>query len=675
VVTVYSRATKLARYRRATLAAVAIVLAVVVDAAGGVAGARPQGTIAFASNRTGNVELYSIRADGTQLGQLTRTRATEEGPLFSPDGQRILFLRGGELWVMNADGSRQRRLARSAYNPSWSPDSRRVAYDDFKFIAVVGVDGRRLLRIRGQRASWSPDGRWLAFERQAGDRTDLAIVGSDGHGLRAIRRGIGRLLSWSPAGGLIAYWAKDDGIDVVQSNGRGARRLLRPYAYGFVWSPDGRRFAFEDGTGLHVASLAGGSRRILASKGLARLEVPAWSPDGGWIAVSIMRAQATSLDLLVLAADGSSSRRIAIRAPRPYGSDIRSPSWRPRGVTAARLGRRPAAPLPSERVSASTFQAAATGSIGELAADGARVAVVVDFAGGCASVEVWEPLRRRAVQLKRPCRPDEASNREGTREVTLAGTRAAWLSTAGGNSLEQYVETATLTRRRPVGIASEFAPQGDADYGAFVAGLAGDGSLLAFAVEQRCSKYQEGEFACPPDRRSGHVVAATVWRIAGGRRACPAGCARVTEATSELTVLAVDRGRIAVRTETGVRLLAADGRTLREFAVKARTAALSGSRLAVRTTDAVELYDSDSGLRTAQLPVAGNVRLEDLEGEILVTAAGGTITLRRLDDGRTTTIRRGRVARAQLEPPGLFVAAARTVTFTPRRQVLRRLGD
>jgi WD40-like Beta Propeller Repeat len=460
----------------------------------------------------------------------------------------------------------------------------------------------------------------------------------------------------------------------VQPDGRGARRLLRADAYGFVWSPDGRRFAFLDGTGLRVGPVAGGSRRILASKPFVRLEAPAWSPDGRWIAVTIMLPPADNLDLLVVAADGSSSRRIAICAPRPYGSDIRSPTWRPRSAAAARLGSRPAASLPSQTVSASRFQAAGTGSIGLLAADGARVAVVVDFAGGCAAVEVWEPLRRRAVLLKRPCRPDEASNREGTWDVALAGTRAAWFSTAGGNSLEQSVATATLTRRRPVEIASEDA-EGDAQYGTFVAGLAGDGALLALAVEQRCSEYQEGEDACPPGRKSGNVVAATVWRIAGGRRGCPAGCARVADAQGELTVLAVDRGRIAVRTEAGLRLLAADGRTLRELAVRARTAALSGSRLAMRTADAVEVYDIDSGLRTARFAVAPSASLEDLEGDILVTAAGGTVTLRRLGDGRTATIHTHGVARAQLEPPGLFVGAGRRVTFTPMSQLLRRLGD
>ena len=50
------------------------------------------------------------------------------------------------------------------------------------------------------------------------------------------------------------------------------------------------------------------------------------------------------------------------------------------------------------------------------------------------------------------------------------------------------------------------------------------------------------------------------------------------------------------------------------------------------------------------------------------------MTLQTLANGRTTTIRAGGVARAQLEPSGLFVAGYRRLTFTPMRDVLRRLG-
>jgi hypothetical protein len=152
-------------------------------------------------------------------------------------------------------------------------------------------------------------------------------------------------------------------------------------------------------------------------------------------------------------------------------------------------------------------------------------------------------------------------------------------------------------------------------------------------------------------------------------------CSAVAKAEGELSVLAVDAGRIAVRTETGLRLFTAAGRVLRNIDVKPQAAALSGKRLAVRTDSAVEVYDTENGDRLEGLSVPKAVRLEDLSGDILVTAWGGTVTLRRLGDGRTITIHAGRTGLAQLERPGLFVASARRVTFMPMREVLRRLGE
>jgi hypothetical protein len=140
-------------------------------------------------------------------------------------------------------------------------------------------------------------------------------------------------------------------------------------------------------------------------------------------------------------------------------------------------------------------------------------------------------------------------------------------------------------------------------------------------------------------------------------------------------VLAVDAGRIAVRTDSGVRLLTAGGDVLQDFDVTARRAALSGNRLAVRTASAVEIYDTGSGKLTRRFPAAPRLTLQDLDGGTLVTASVRAVTLRRLSNRRTTTIRFARLVRAQLERSGLFVAAGRRVTFTPMREVLRRLGD
>ena len=342
---------------------------------------------------------------------------------------------------------------------------------------------------------------------------------------------------------------------------------------------------------------------------------------------------------------------------------------------------------------------ATRGRVTALAADGDRVALIVaapyvqthGSTFDCASVVVWEPMGR-VVRLQRPCGPgQDISNREGTRGVTLAGTRAAWLHLDGGNTLETIMKTATVAHPSLVTIA--YGASSEGGDGEFPREPFGDGTLLAFTVEQRCDAdavLNQGPGApnqCPPGRKTGYVTAATVWRMSGIDRCpemygfstpTPSGvrrCSRVATADGELSVLGVDAGRIVVQAESGLRLLSAGGSVLQEFDVRARSAALSGNRLAVRTANAVEVYDTSSGQRTAQFPAASALKLQDLDRDILVTALGGTVTLRRLGDGRTSTIRAGGTALAQLESPGLFVAGDRRVTFTPMRDVLRQLGN
>jgi hypothetical protein len=216
-------------------------------------------------------------------------------------------------------------------------------------------------------------------------------------------------------------------------------------------------------------------------------------------------------------------------------------------------------------------------------------------------------------------------------------------------------------------------------------GPVGDGRLLAFTLEVRCGDPDSGgDPPCPPGREAGDVVAATVWRSARRGRCpdvtdySPGHCARVAKAKGELTVLAVDAGRIAARTDHGVRLLTGGGGRLRDFpAADARAAALSGSRLAVRVPGAVEIYDTGSGRLLRSFPVGGSARLdrlEDLDHGILVTAMGRTVTLRRLRDGRTARIHTHGSAHAQLERAGLFVAGGHRVSFIPMHDVLRLLG-
>ena len=330
----------------------------------------------------------------------------------------------------------------------------------------------------------------------------------------------------------------------------------------------------------------------------------------------------------------------------------------------------------------------ATGApIGAIAADGKRAALVVRLGCRavvgvcsttehlCAVVDVWEPVRGRESRIEHTCPNDFIPSTGG---IALAGRRVGWLQTFFGTTdTETIVKTATLARPRPVEVAyalgSAYGYYGDATLAPV-----GDGGLLAFTVERRCAGEGEDGPPCPTGRKPHDVIGATIWRVPGRGR-CPGDsvvrrCARVAKANGELTVLAVDAGRIVARTDDGVTLLTPTGEHVRDFPVaKVRGGVLSGSRLALRVPGAVEIYDTGSGELVKSLPMRLD-RLEDIEHGILVTATKRTVTLRRLSDGHTARIHTRAIPHAQLEPSGLFVAAGHRVTFLPMADILRRLG-
>ncbi|MCZ7585096.1 MAG: OmpA family protein [Deltaproteobacteria bacterium] len=85
--------------------------------------------IAFASNVTGNYEIYTIKPDGSGLLQLTSRPDADIEPTWSPDGRKIAFVsnvnKDWNLWMMNADGTGMTQLTVEESHdggPSWGKD-------------------------------------------------------------------------------------------------------------------------------------------------------------------------------------------------------------------------------------------------------------------------------------------------------------------------------------------------------------------------------------------------------------------------------------------------------------------------------------------------------------------------------------------------------------------------
>lgn len=258
---------------------------------------------------------------------------------------------------------------------SWSPDGRRVAFIGRTpaglELQVAGPDlasPRSVARVGtfGGMAVWSPDGGMLSYASTAAGSPDIWVAAADGGEGRRLTtsEGIEFPVAWHPAGDRIAYIHSSAdgriGCSVVEvATGRIAPMVEgMPDACG-TWSPDGTRLALNPlrvgGSTIWVADADGRNPRQLTTEGYEALPDDlrqAWSPDGGQILYVSTRTGRS--DLWVAPADSG--------APRQLTRDLRNDwdgAWSPDGRHVAFLSDRggqtdiwvaPAAGGPERRV-------------------------------------------------------------------------------------------------------------------------------------------------------------------------------------------------------------------------------------------------------------------------------------------------------------------------------------
>lgn len=266
--------------RRAVVAVFICMIAAVMlatpVAAGGVA---PADHIVFASDRSGNFEIYTMNADGSGVVNLTNDPANDLFPAWSPDGGRIAFARGSglgrELYVMDRDGSHQTRLTNNAVadvQPVWSPNGREIAFVRFgsnqnRDIFVMQVEpGAVALQITNEPAlfdilpDWAPQDR-IAFSSNRGPGPDDNAVFSVKRDGSKVRRLTPPELfagspGWSPDGDRLAVSDNfcgfcPEGDIVVVTIGNAATTQVTDTPENDInpdFSPDGRRIAYDSGT-------------------------------------------------------------------------------------------------------------------------------------------------------------------------------------------------------------------------------------------------------------------------------------------------------------------------------------------------------------------------------------------------------------------------------------------
>ena len=210
--------------------------------------------LVFASDRAGNLDLWTMPATGGGMQQLTVDSSPDWAPRWARDRTKIVFYsaRSGnrDVWVMpvGVGPARQLTLDEAAdSHPDWSPDELEIAFASTRSgngdIWVTDTETGRARQVTvhpadDARPSWSPDGQWLAF--------------------RSTRAGENRLWRVSTAGGdpepLTEGPAAYGAAGVLSDD---VRRRAGPR-----WSPDGRAVYF-----VPVAERAGNIWRVTVEDG------------------------------------------------------------------------------------------------------------------------------------------------------------------------------------------------------------------------------------------------------------------------------------------------------------------------------------------------------------------------------------------------------------------------
>ena len=331
--------------------------------------------LAYVAEVDGYRQLFVRPMPGGGERQLTQGRRDHIQPAWSPDGKRIAFVRGAsatgklepsevdgyyfegaELWSLELDSGEETKLFDNAFNPSYSPDGQRMAFDaqlaGGQRLWVSDTRGRNPRQVTSDSSEavthtqprWSPDGTKLVFRRIEKLKSDIAIAAV---ATQAVTRVTDDYIfdldpTWSPDGRSIYFSSyRGGGLNLwrvpvgptgapagpAEQLTTGAGEDVQPTLH-----PDGRRLVFAV-RGIHsdlwrlpvspeTGRATGAPEPVLAT---SRVESRgAYSPDGRRMAFNSDRSGEMNLWLR----DENSGERRITSGP---GGDYQ-PTWSPDGT-------------------------------------------------------------------------------------------------------------------------------------------------------------------------------------------------------------------------------------------------------------------------------------------------------------------------------------------------------
>jgi Tol biopolymer transport system component len=279
--------------------------------------------IVYMASVSGPREVWRVPAAGGAPEQLTHTDGRVYDFAAAPDGERLAYSvvndqNGADLWLVNRDGGEPRRLVLCEADlctvPAWSPWGDRLAYSREPAGIAPGAPN-------GPPRVWTVD--------PASGQTAPLYQNSQVLGYGPV---------WSPDGRRLAFFDGGEGsirlVDLETSQEMLIKTLMGTVG---AWAPDGRQMLYNDmnlETGQPYVTLALAdfdTQTITPLLGQepnwADYSVPAWSPDGQWLALALRAADSGPTKQIWLMRPDASEARAVTRDPAYTFGGYRWDPW------------------------------------------------------------------------------------------------------------------------------------------------------------------------------------------------------------------------------------------------------------------------------------------------------------------------------------------------------------